>query len=85
MLILETIKTLKTQRALKRSPCGRPLTNRAVECIEATLQDEKNYQSQAILCKNCCIILSSLLVPSGCPHCGSKDMSVDITEANILK
>ena len=68
---------------LGRTPIGRPLTDYAVETIEAVLSDEKNYDSKAIQCQNCCIISSSLLVPEGCMNCGSKDLTTDIKESDI--
>ena len=83
MKISEILSILKMELILGRTPIGRPLTDYAVETIEAVLSDEKNYDSEAIKCKNCCIIISSLLVPEGCMNCGSKDLITDIKESDI--
>jgi len=78
MKIVDIIPILNMQKSLKRTSCGRPITDVAIAVINASLEDEKNYESDAILCENCCIIMSSLLVPSGCPNCGVKDMTYNI-------
>jgi predicted Zn-ribbon and HTH transcriptional regulator len=84
MKVSEVINTLKTEKALKRTPSGRPITDYALEAIDATLADQKNLEVECVSCRNCCIILSSLLVPSGCPNCGSKDLNINITKADII-
>ena len=71
------------EKILGKTPCGRPLTDYAIEVINAVLSDEKNYGAEAIKCKNCCIIISSLVVPEGCPSCGSKDLTTNISELDI--
>ena len=78
MIIEEALDTLKTEQALKRTPSGRPITDYGAETIAAAISDEKNWGAQVKKCLNCCIIVSSLLVPRGCPNCGSKDMREDI-------
>lgn len=72
MKISEVINVLKAEKAFKRTQCGRPITELASKIVDATLEDTKNYGSPAFSCKNCCIILSSLLVSEGCPLCGLK-------------
>jgi len=78
MIIEEALDTLKTEMALKRTPCGRPINENTVELIKAAISDQKNWGSEVKKCLNCCIIVSSLLVPRGCPNCGNKDMTNDI-------
>lgn len=78
MIIEEALDILKAEQALKRTPSGRPITEYGAETITAALSDEKNLGVQVKKCLNCCIIVSSLLVPRGCPNCGSKDMTEDI-------
>jgi hypothetical protein len=83
MKVSEVINILKMEKALKRTPSGRPITDYALEAIDATLADQKNLEVEVIKCYGCCIILSSLLVPSGCCNCGSKDLNTNITQADI--
>ena len=83
MKISENLFILKTESVFKKTPCGRPLTDYAVDVINATLSDEKNYNSEVVQCLNCCIIVSSLLVPEGCVNCGSKDLSTNIDQHNV--
>lgn len=84
MKISEVLHTLVAEKVFERTPIGRPLTEYAVENIEASLQDQENQEQEAIRCLNCGIIGSSLLVPSGCFNCGSKDLTTEINKANIL-
>ena len=72
MNISEAINTLKAERAFKRTPCGRSITDLAAQTIDATLDDQKNAEMPVFTCPNCCIIVSSLLVSEGCPNCGLK-------------
>jgi len=75
MRISEILDILKTQVSFQRTLKGRPITEKAVEVINASLEDEKNWGNDAVRCKNCGIILSGLLVPEGCVNCGCKDLS----------
>jgi hypothetical protein len=84
MNIGDVISTLKAEKSLGKTPCGRPITERAKDALDAAISDEKNYGAPAIKCLNCNIILSSLLVPEGCVNCGGKDLTADITENDIL-
>lgn len=84
MKISETIPTIKAQIMFKRTPCGRPITSYALECLESSLTDINNQENESKRCLNCCIIISGLLVPEGCPNCGSKDMTNLITSEDIL-
>jgi hypothetical protein len=75
---------LKAQKEFQRTPSGRLITEYAVQVIDASLEDTKNYGAEVVKCKNCCIILSSLLVPEGCANCGSKDLTSEINEDDII-
>ena len=85
MKISQVINTLKIEQITGRTPKGRSLTDRAKEGISSTLQDEKNWEMDAIKCLNCGIILSSLLASDGCINCGGIDMSVDIRENDVVE
>jgi len=78
MNISEVISILKAELVFKRTPCGRPINDFASESISAAIQDTKNHGYEVVKCKNCCIITSGLLVPDGCPNCGSKDLEHNI-------
>lgn len=84
MKISEVLQTLIAEKIFRRTPSGRPLTEYALETIEAALEDKENQSQNAIRCLNCNFIASSLLVPEGCNSCGSKDLTTDITKENIL-
>ena len=84
MNIRGVILTLKAEKTFRKTPSGRPLTDYAVEVINSALLDEKNYEAPAIRCLNCCIIISSLLVPEGCVNCGGKDFTTNITKNDII-
>lgn len=84
MKISEILNTMRAERVFGRTPFGRSLTDRALETIDATIEDTKNYGSEAICCKNCHFIGSSLLAESGCPNCGAKDISTDVNKNEIL-
>lgn len=78
MTIQETLKVLIAERNFGKTPKGRPIIERAAESLDATLSDEKNYNIEAILCLNCGIMLSSVLVTKECPNCGSIDLTTNI-------
>ena len=84
MNVREAIPILKAQKVFKKTRCGRSITEDAIAVIDASLADEKNYDAEVISCLNCCIILSSLLIPGGCPNCGSKDFTTDVIKEEIL-
>lgn len=84
MKISEVLQTLMAEKVFRRTPLGRPLTNYAIETIEATLEDKANQDQEAICCLNCGFVISSLLVPEGCVACGSKDLSTNVTKANTI-
>lgn len=84
MKILEVLHTLIAEKVFKRTPLGRPLTEYAVENIGAALEDKNNQSQEAIMCLNCGFVISSLLVPEGCPNCGGKDLTTEISKTNIL-
>ena len=80
----DVINTFKAQMDLGRTPSGRTITEYGKNALEATLSDEKNMVMDAIKCKNCCIIVSGLLCPEGCPNCGGHDLESDITQDDVL-
>ena len=84
MNISAVLNTLIAEKVFKRTPSGRPLSEYAVEVIEATLEDQSNYEQEAIKCLNCNFIGSSLLVPEGCVSCGGKDLTTKITKLEVL-
>jgi len=84
MQISEILNTLRAEMAFRRTPFGRSLTDRALETIGATMEDKKNYGSEAICCMNCRFVGSSLLAESGCPNCNGKDLSTDINKSELL-
>jgi hypothetical protein len=83
MKIREVLNILKMQKTFGKTMCGRPITKIAIENIDATLADEKNYDYDAVKCENCCIIMSGLLVPDGCVNCGLKGGQKEITAKDI--
>jgi hypothetical protein len=86
MKIRDSLDVLKMQLAFRRTICGRSITEYALEVIESTIQDEKNYDSLISKCINCKFIASSLLFSEGCPNCGLKhDLTTEISKAEILK
>jgi len=77
MKISEVISTIKLEIVLGRTPCGRPINDYSVDALKATIEDKKNYNQNAVGCRNCCIIISSLLVTDGCPNCGGHDLDIN--------
>ena len=83
MNISEVIDIIRAEVVFKRTPSGRPINEFALQNLSAALEDQQNYDIEAIKCQSCCIIQSSLLVPEGCPNCNSKDMTTSIMKENI--
>jgi hypothetical protein len=83
MQIQEVLDTLRAEMILARTPSGRLLTESGTGSIDACMSDNKNYQSDAVLCANCGFVGSILLVPEGCPNCKGLDMTTSIEEKNI--
>jgi Zn finger protein HypA/HybF involved in hydrogenase expression len=79
MKISEALSVLNTQLIFERTPKGRAITEYAANTLKAILEDKKNWDFSVVKCKNCGIILSSLLVESGCKNCGSKDLELNVT------
>lgn len=77
MKISEGINILTAELLLMRTPCGRPINEYAQECIETTISDTKNHSQNLAKCRACCIIVSSLLVPNGCPNCNGHDLDIE--------
>lgn len=85
MKISDVIETIKAEIIFKRTPSGRPITDYAIKFLSSALEDQKNYNMDAVICNNCCIIQSSLLVPEGCKNCGAKDLSTEIAMEDTLQ
>lgn len=79
MTIQDALDIIKRELALERTPSGRPITEDALLSLDSTLEDHKNYHMDVVQCLNCKLILSSLLVPSGCINCGSKDLTSNVS------
>ena len=85
MKIANIIPDLKAELYFGKTGTGRTVNEKAKASIQAALSDTKNYEVEAIKCLNCGIILSSLLVQSGCPNCGGSDLTTIIGNKEILK
>jgi rubrerythrin len=85
MKISEAIKTLQAQRNFERTPTGRSIAEYGIDALNAVLDDKKNWENEVIKCLNCCIIMSSLLTPKGCPNCGGHDLTTQVRQADILQ
>jgi len=85
MKISNVIPDLKAELYFGKTGKGRSVNKEAKASLQATLSDTKNYEVEAIKCINCGIILSSLLVQSGCPNCGGSDLTTIIGQKDILK
>ena len=77
-------KTLQAEAVFEKSPTGWPLSEHAVQSVQAALSDTKNMDADGVQCKNCGLIISILLVGEGCPNCGSIDMDVDVNQLDVL-
>lgn len=80
MNIEQALKILFNERIMKRTPFGRPIHDRAIEGVEATETDQKNYGSEAVQCKSCGFVISILLTETGCPNCGIEELTTNIKE-----
>ena len=80
MKIKEAINILKKQKIIGRTPSGRVIHDRAMEFLDATIVDEKNYESEVAQCKNCKFIVSINLTMDGCPNCGIEELTTQIEE-----
>lgn len=85
MKISNVIPDLKAELYFGKTPIGRSVNEEAKANIHAALSDTKNYEVDAVKCLNCGIMLSSLLVQSGCPNCGGNDLTTIIGKKEILK
>ena len=85
MNISNVIPDFKAELYFSKTSRGRTVNEAAKASIQAALADTKNYEVDAVKCLNCGIILSSLLVQSGCPNCGGSDLSTIIGPKDILK
>lgn len=72
MTIASNLTILRLEKAFERTPTGFPIGEESLEIVRTTIEDTNNHNQPVFSCPNCCIIISSLLVPSGCPNCGYK-------------
>jgi hypothetical protein len=80
MKILDILDLLTKEKAFRRTPKGRALSDFAIQAVEATLADKKNYEMEVIQCLGCGFVVSSLLVSDGCPNCGAIDMTENVID-----
>jgi rubrerythrin len=80
MNIKQAKPILMRQRVVKRTPFGRPIHEKALDALDATLQDEDNYGSETVQCESCGFIISILLTENGCPNCGIEELRTNIIE-----
>ena len=79
MQIQEALETLKIELSLGRTPKGRDITEFGKESLKSVIGDTANHSAEATRCKNCGLIISSLLVSDGCPNCGGLDFDANIS------
>ena len=84
MKIKDGIEILKAEKTLGRTPKAWPLSEYAQEVIEATLLDQKNYESDLTQCLNCAFTFSSLLSSDGCPNCGVSDLTLNVEKGSKI-
>lgn len=78
MTVQTSMHVLMTERKLERTPCKRPLSDYAIQCIDASINDQNNANVAVIQCAACGMVVSSLLVENGCPNCGGLDLSQNV-------
>tara|TARA_R110000824_G_scaffold12226_7_gene53582 strand:- start:13835 stop:14110 length:276 start_codon:yes stop_codon:yes gene_type:complete len=81
MITQEAIDILVVQKDTGKTPIGRPLTELAVNAIDATIEDlnqGKNVNQYIVQCKGCGYINTILLTSGGCLNCGVGDMEMNV-------
>jgi hypothetical protein len=71
---------LSREKAVKRTPYGRPIHDVAIDGLESTLDDVKNYDNEVVQCESCGFVVSILLTENGCPNCGIEELTTNIKE-----
>ena len=84
MKIFEIIKDLKAQLYFGKTFKGRSINDASRSNISAALSDTKNHDAEAVKCVNCGIMLSGLLIQSGCPNCGSSELIANIDKKDTI-
>lgn len=84
MKIAETITTLKAQINFGKTSTGRSVSEKAIDSIQAAMDDTKNYYVDAIKCLNCNLISSSILTTKGCVNCGAINLTTNIEKGEVL-
>ena len=89
MTTSESIDLLTVQKDENKTPKGRPLTELAVNAIDATLEDMqlgKNMGQYMVQCQGCGYVNTILLTSKGCLNCGVESMTLDINiDTNELR
>jgi len=80
MNIEQAQQILKREMVSKRTPKGRPIQEKALDAVSATLEDEQNYGVDVVQCKSCGFVISMLLTENGCPNCGIEELKTNIEE-----
>ena len=78
MQIQEVLDTLKTELSLGRTPKGHDITEFGKENLKSAIEDVDNHGIDATRCKNCGLVISSLLISDGCPNCGGLDFDANV-------
>jgi hypothetical protein len=74
----EILDTILIQLKISRTSEGKIVTDFAKKALQSILEDESNHESEAIICKNCGLVSSSLLNEDGCVNCGGLDFNDQI-------
>ena len=77
MKIRDALPMMGVELKLKKTTKGRDISELGLNAIQATIDDQKNYDSDAIQCMNCGMVCSSLIIQAGCPNCGGLDLTVE--------
>ena len=78
MKIQDALSLMQVELKLNKTTSGRSVSELGRNAIQATIDDQKNYQVDAIKCLNCGFVCSSLIVETGCPNCGGLDLTTII-------
>ena len=85
MKIEELIKTILAQNVFQKTTNGTPLNKKSNSVVVATINDVNNWHLNAVLCEQCGIIVSGLLIAGGCPNCNSDSFTENITSEYLLR
>ena len=80
MNVEQALTMLQTQKAIGRTPSGRPIHKHAIEALDSAILDVKNYGNEVVQCKSCGFVISILLTETGCPNCGIEELTTNVIE-----